>query len=140
MRWVSSAKLRSGCAAISANSHGVCASNGERLLPARGAGAALPVASNRFFQRIAEDAPTLKRRAAPRREFPYATSSNTRRRNSSEYGRPTMRASRIRGPIDSHFVRFGNPPAHHIRFIETGQRSSGSPVSKRRSLTPPKQS
>jgi hypothetical protein len=34
-----------------------------------------------------------------------------------------MRASRIRGPIDSHFVRFGNPPAHHIRFIETGQRS-----------------
>jgi len=58
MRWVSSARLRSGCAAISANSHGVCASNGERLLPARGAGAALPVASNRFFQRIAEDAAT----------------------------------------------------------------------------------
>jgi hypothetical protein len=61
MRWVSSARLRSGSAAISANSQGACASSGEQLLSARGAGAALPVSSNRFFQRIAEDAPTLKR-------------------------------------------------------------------------------
>ena len=132
-RCVSSARLRSGSAAISANSHSACASSGERLLPARGAGAALPVASNRFFQRIAEDAPTLKRRAAPRREFPSATSSNTRRRNSSEYGRPTMAPPRIRAPIESHLVRFGNPPAHHIRFIETGQCSK-SPLTERRAL------
>ena len=60
-RWVSSARLRSGSAPICANSQGACASSGERLLPARGTAAALPVSFNRFFQRIAEDAHNCRR-------------------------------------------------------------------------------
>ena len=109
---------------MSALSQAAWGSSGERHLPERGAGAALPVSSNRFFQRIAEDAPTLKRRAAPRRELPSAISSTTRLRYSSEYGRPTMSPSRIRGLIDSYLTRLVKLTAHHNRFIAAGQCSS----------------
>jgi len=40
-----------------------------------------PIGDRTLRRMAAEDAPTLKRRAAPRPEFPFATFSNARRRN-----------------------------------------------------------
>ena len=65
--------------------------------------------------------------AESRREFPSATSSNTRRRNSSEYGRPTIAPSRIRAPIDSHLVRFGNLEASVRSAARNCARSGSGP-------------
>jgi len=59
-----STKVRSGSLALSSNSQAPCRSSGERLLPLRGLGLTLPVASCRSAQRTADEALALKIRAA----------------------------------------------------------------------------